>query len=85
MATDLIGPFTPTTKDHKYVLVLVDVCTRFVFLKALRNKLSATIGKTLFKIFCLIGFPRILQSDNGTEFVNEILKSLSNQFSTQHQ
>jgi transposase InsO family protein len=84
MAMDLCGPFPPTNKEKKYVLILVDVCTRFVFLKAIRNKDGPTIGRALYKIFCLIGFPRILQSDNGTEFVNIVVKNLTNNFGTQH-
>jgi hypothetical protein len=36
MAMDLIGPFTPSVSDDiacTFVLVLVDVCTRFVYLR----------------------------------------------------
>ena len=35
-----------------------------------------TVARKLWKIFCLIGWPRILQSDNGREFVNQILQAL---------
>ena len=35
-----------------------------------------TVARKLWKIFCVIGWPRILQSDNGREFVNEVLRAL---------
>jgi hypothetical protein len=35
-----------------------------------------TVARKLWKIFCLIGWPRILQSDNGREFVNQVLQAL---------
>ena len=74
MAMDLAGPFTQSERGNVYLLVVVDVCTRFVFLKPTPDKQAITIGKALFDIFCMIGFPRILQSDNGTEFVNSLVK-----------
>ena len=61
---------------YNYILVIVDICTRFVFLRELRNKEAMTVAKALMKLFCDIGFPKIIQSDNGTEFVNEILKEI---------
>ena len=70
MAVDLAGPFPTSDRGNSYLMILVDVCTRFVFLKALPDKRSITVAKALFEIFCMIGFPRILQSDNGPEFVN---------------
>ena len=32
----------------------------------------------------MIGFPRILQSDNGTEFVNSLVKTMSNNLGVNH-
>jgi hypothetical protein len=34
------------------------------------------VAKELLTIFCIIGFPDFLQSDNGSEFVNSVLKEL---------
>lgn len=61
---------------EKYILVIVDVCTRFTFLHAILNKKESTIAIALFKTFCLFGFPKIIQSDNGKEFVNKIVQTL---------
>ena len=58
------------------LLVVIDVFTGFVILRALRNKEAETVAKELLGIFCLFGFPRIIQSDNGTEFVNQVVSSL---------
>jgi len=84
MAVDLAGPFTQSKDGNVYLLVLVDVCTRFAFLTPIPNKKGMTIAKELFKTFSLIGFPRILQSDNGKEFVNTILRIMSEECNVQH-
>ena len=57
---------------NTYVLVVVDVCTRFCFLEAIPNKEAITIANAQYKLFCLLGFPKIVQSDNGSEFKNKL-------------
>ena len=56
-----------------YCLVVVDVCTRFVFLRPIEDKKMETIAKTLTSIFTDFGFPKIVQSDNGSEFKNQVM------------
>eukprot|EP01135_Chromosphaera_perkinsii_P000501 Nk52_evm1s100 gene=Nk52_evmTU1s100 len=73
---DLAGPFPVSLSGNIYVLVCVDVCTRMVFLRALPDKSAATIAVTLLDLFCTMGFPKILQSDNGKEFSNATLNEL---------
>src|SRR5690606_3138762 len=76
IALDL-AQFPTSNQGNVYALVIVDVCSRFVFLRAIPNKEAATISNQLFDLFCLIGFPKIIQSDNGSEFVNSIVKTLT--------
>ncbi|KAI3656138.1 hypothetical protein MP638_003051, partial [Amoeboaphelidium occidentale] len=74
-------------KSHsgfKYILVVVDVFTRFVFLFPLKNKTMPLITKTLVDLFCLVGFPKIIQWDNGKEFVNRMLKLLVHECAIDH-
>ena len=52
-------------KGFVFILVIVDVASRFVFLHALENKEMETIAIKLLKTFCLAGFPKIIQSDQG--------------------
>lgn len=73
-AIDLAGPMTTTQRGNNYLLVLVDICTRFCILRPISDKQSHTIVATLIQVFCDFGLPRILQSDNGTEFVNQLMQ-----------
>ena len=77
MAVDLVGPFMTSHRQNHYIMVLINVCTRFIFLHTLPDKQAVTIARALLNTFCIIGFPRILQSDNGTEFVNAIIKEMA--------
>jgi transposase InsO family protein len=61
---------------YNYILVIVDLCTRFVFLRPLKNKSMHSVSTALLEVFLDVGFPKILQSDNGTEFVNQIISEI---------
>ena len=69
-AMDLAGPMPLTSpRGNNYVLVFVDVCTRFCLLRPLQSKLALCVA-SLWDIFCVMGFPLVLQSDRSAEFVN---------------
>ena len=84
VAIDLIGPMTTSPCGNNYVLVLVDACTRFIWLRAIQDKSALAVARALLLIFCDSGFPRILQSDNGSEFANKVIQSLLQLMQTTH-
>ena len=47
-----------------------------MLLRTLPDKSSVEVAQALLKVFFDFGFPRIIQSDNGTEFVNQIIKHI---------
>lgn len=75
IAMDTAQPDHPSG-GFKYVLVVVDVLTRFVQLRALRNKSAESIGMALADIFGSFGFPASIAHDNGREFLNHVVDSL---------
>ncbi|KAG1168619.1 hypothetical protein G6F70_009027 [Rhizopus microsporus] len=74
---DLAGPMKTSFSGNNYLLVMVDIATRYCVLKPLPDKQSMTIVKALIDVFSNYGFPRIIQSDNGGEFVNELMQLLA--------
>jgi hypothetical protein len=77
IAIDLAGPFPVTSEGNTMLLVVTDVCSKFIILRAMPNKNSDTVAKELVKIFGDFGMPMIMQSDNGTEFRNSLLANIS--------
>jgi transposase InsO family protein len=57
-------------------LLIVDVATRFLFIRPLPDKNRYTVARCLLRVFCDIGFPKILQSDNGGEFAGRIIQKM---------
>ena len=75
----------PTSlSGNKYMLVMLDICTRFCILRCIPNKEATTIVKHLVQIFSDFGYPRIIQSDNGTEFKNNIMRLLTESTGLDH-
>ena len=66
------------------LLVLIDIFTGFILLQALKDHTAETVARALWSMFCIIGFPKILQSDNGPEFTNDVLRALARITGTEH-
>jgi transposase InsO family protein len=58
------------------LLAVVDVCTGFVIFRAIPNTQAETVARVLWQIFNDFGFPKVIQSDNGPEFVNRIISKM---------
>ena len=54
-------------KEFKYVLSVLDVFSRFLWLRALSDKSSNTVAMELYHIYIEYGPPKIIQSDQGSE------------------
>ena len=78
IATDMIGPFGVTERNNVYILVVVDICTRYTIIRAVPNKQSDTIANVLCQLFGDYGFPTTcIVSDNGREYRNTLMASIT--------
>ena len=73
---DLIDYQSQADEDYKFVMVYQDHLTKFVVLRPLKSKKADEVANQLLDIFLLFGASTILQSDNGSEFCNNIIESL---------
>ncbi len=62
-----------TKLSHKYVLVMVDKFTGFVWLTPLASKNATKIVDHIFNIITQFGFPRIIKTNNSRELVNKLI------------
>lgn len=73
---DLIDFQSLPDGKYKWILNYQDHSTKFVSLRPLQTKRAAEVASQLLKIFLTFGAPRILQSDNGREFVNHVITEM---------
>ncbi|KAL9983848.1 hypothetical protein ACROYT_G006088 [Oculina patagonica] len=72
-------PVRHNGKVYKYVLSVIDVFSRFLWLVPMESKSSSRVAKLLQQIYDKHGPPDRLQSDRGPEFEGQ-LRSLCKQF-----
>ena len=59
------------------MLIAVDILTRFVFLKASKDKTAQFFASFLYEIFTNFDHPKIMQTDNGTEYISQVINELT--------
>ncbi|CAG8670760.1 1870_t:CDS:2, partial [Paraglomus brasilianum] len=65
--------FAEHNDGYSYILTMIDVFSR-VWVILLKDKEGSTINKKLARHFSMFSPPTELQSDNGSEFITDVLK-----------
>ena len=74
VARDIIGPLPRTSKCFEYILVLQDLCSRWVEASPIcKVKAKTVVGELNRKIFLWYGCPDVFVSDYGTAFSNHVV------------
>lgn len=85
VAFDLCGPLPVTDKGNVYILVMIDLCTRYIVARPIPNKSSTTVAQAIIGIFGDYGVSlTVAQSDNGREWSNTLMHLLTKTLSVQH-
>jgi len=71
IALDLMGPYTKGHNQSQYLLVIVDVFTKWIELFIIRKAKTVTVCKKLWELCCRWGFPKNIISDNGSQFTSK--------------
>ena len=77
-AADLVemGRFSDWNKGIKYLLMVIDVFSKFGWIEPLQNKKGETVAAAFEKIFKLGRQPRLLWTDKGKEFYDKNVNQL---------
>ena len=82
ISIDIVSASKTSNTGHSKILTILDLFTRWVVAIPLRNANAVNISNALFKhIFCQFGRPQRIHSDQGTEFVNQIVEALCRKWS----
>jgi hypothetical protein len=78
-----LGPLPPTQGNFKYVVVAVEYFSKWIEVKPLAIKTSATVQKFFWQnIVCRFGVPKAITVGNGTQFEAEAFKDFCDQIGT---
>lgn len=77
LSIDLVGPLPKSYSGHIYLLTIVDIFSKFVWLHPLKQATSKTIVKFLEEnVFLKYGVPHCIVSDNGSQFISKEFETL---------
>ena len=73
---DFIGPLTPPCDANRWILTIIDMCTRFPECIPLRDISSSSVAEALLGVFSRVGLPDRIHSDRGSQFTSEMIQDL---------
>jgi hypothetical protein len=78
LAIDLFRPLPPGPQEERWIFIIEDYATRWVELFAL---IDATVENCAWvlvnEVFLRYGLPRCLISDNGTQFISNVMQQIT--------
>ena len=73
---DCVSPLPRTKSGNGYLLTIMCTSTRFPEAIPLRNIKTKSIVKALIKFFTIVGLPKSVQSDQGSNFMSGIFQQV---------
>ena len=71
---DCVGPLPKSKSGNQFLLTLMCSATRFPEAIPLRKITAPVVTKALLKFFTTFGLPRVIQTDQGTNFQSKVFK-----------
>jgi transposase InsO family protein len=79
VAVDHLTLNTITDEGYVAVLLMVDIFTVFVFLRPVKDYTAQEALHAFMDVFTMFGFPKVVQSDNGSAFVNKMTANFASE------
>jgi transposase InsO family protein len=73
---DTMGPFEADAQGNIYIIVVIDCFSRYVGLYPATDVTAVAAGEALLQHVSLFGAPFEILSDKGSQYVNELIKTL---------
>ena len=81
---DVIGPLPEDENGNRFILVIICCFTRWVSLYPIKDTTAEACLEPLLHHVGTFGTPSQILTDNGTQFVNELIKELLKVLGVQH-
>jgi transposase InsO family protein len=66
-----------TRRGHQFIIVAIDYLTKFAKIRALKSSVKQEVARFLYeRVFTRFGTPLEIISDNGPQFLSEVVENL---------
>lgn len=76
VAMDFAGPLPETDRGNRFILVILDIASKYKILRPMKTKQERDVAGTLFSVFADFGVPRIIQYDHDPSFVGRVVRTM---------
>ena len=81
---DIMGPFEKDEQGFAYILVIIDMFTRWIEIYPLKTTKAEECAEKLFQHFGRFGTPLGILTDNGSQFSNKRIEELMSLLQVKH-
>jgi len=81
---DCVGPLPKTKSGNQYMLTVMCVSTRFPEAIPLRSITAPAVTRALTRFFTTFGLPKVVQSDQGSNFMSRTFKQALQSLGVSH-
>ncbi len=81
---DCVGPLPKTKSGQQYLLTIMCAATRYPEAIPLRTLKAKPIIKALMKFFSTFGLPKIVQTDQGSNFMSKVFQQVMTELNIKH-
>ena len=81
---DCVGPLPKTKSGHRFLLTIMCAATRYPEAFPLRSLKAKPVVKALIRFFSIFGLPKVIQTDQGSNFLSRLFKQVLEQLSIKH-
>src|SRR5438045_4071322 len=83
---NIVEPLPLTKLGNQYIIVVTEYLTKWSETRALPNAKAVSVASFFYEdIICCHGCPKELLTDQGTHFVNELLRTITECIGIKHQ
>jgi len=81
---DTIGPLPDDERGNCYIIVIIDVFSRFTELYPTRDATARSAAEAIVQHIGRYGVPEQVLTDNGPQYIAELMKEVFNRVNTEH-
>lgn len=82
---DCVGPLPKSKSGHQFLLTLMCAATRYPEAIPLCSLKAKVVVKELIKFCCTFGLPKVIQTDQGTNFLSKVFAQVLEVLAVKHQ
>lgn len=85
VSMDIMGPLPTSPNNNNYILTIQDLLTKFSLAIPLKNAGAIDVANAFVNDFiCLYGTPKAILTDQGSHFINSLMKNIARKFRILH-